>query len=157
MCLMCQGWTYEQVAELQKKHIDDFGWSIVAVEGSRSAAPFAYTVGLTRFHDHPELVVTGLDHVNTGLLLNGLGREVRAGRRFTAGEVQQRDGGRRYQFVRVADPRRLVHAQEMYADVAGPVPALQVVHSTTTGRWPWDRDYPGGRRSQPLLGRPPNL
>jgi Domain of unknown function (DUF4262) len=110
-------------------------------------------VGLTRFHGHPELV-TGLDHRATGALLNGLGREVRAGRRLSAGEVQEGEGGRRYQFVQVADPRRLVHAQEMYADVAGPVPALQVVHSTGSGRWPWDRDYPGGRRAQPLHGRP---
>jgi len=81
MCLMCQGRTREEVLMLQKEHIERFGWSIVAVEGNRVQAPFAYTIGLTRFHGHPELLVTGLDESSTGSILNQLGSEVKSGRR----------------------------------------------------------------------------
>jgi hypothetical protein len=40
MCLICQGWTYEQVAQAQRRHIETFGWSIVAVDGDRTTAPW---------------------------------------------------------------------------------------------------------------------
>jgi hypothetical protein len=154
MCLICQGRTREEVLALQKEHIEQFGWSIVVVEGNRTQAPFAYTIGLTRFHGHPELLVTGLDQSSTGSILNQLGSEVKSGRRFSAGYLVEREDGRLLQFLRVTNPRRLLHAQDMYAGPAGLVPALQVVYSTPEGRWPWQRGWPGGRRSQPLFGTP---
>ena len=154
MCLLCAGWTREEMLALQRDHIERFGWSIIAVEGNRVQAPFAYTVGLTRFHGHPELLVTGLDEVSTAALLNPLGLEVKSGHRFYPGDLTTRDDGRLLQFARVNNPRRLLHAQDMYASRAGLVPALQVVYSTAEGRWPWQRGWPGGRRTQPLFGKP---
>jgi hypothetical protein len=139
---------------LQRDHIEQFGWSIVAVEAEPAHAPFAYTVGLTRFHGHPELLVTGLDPASTAMLLNQLSLEVRAGRRFHAGQFIDQDDGRLIHFVQVHNPRRLLHAQDMYASQAGLVPALQAVYSTPEGFWPWQRGWPGGRRSQPLFGKP---
>jgi hypothetical protein len=154
MCLMCQGWTPAQLRDQQRRHIEEFGWSIVAVEKSPAQAAFAYTVGLTRFHGHPELLVTGLDERSAAGVLNHLGEQVRAGRRFAAGDLDRHEAGQMFQFIAVHNPRRLVEAQAMYAGPAGLVPALQVVYSTATGRWPWQRGCPGGRRAQPLYGRP---
>ncbi|HST81600.1 MAG TPA: DUF4262 domain-containing protein [Kineosporiaceae bacterium] len=154
MCLTCAGWTREEMQALQRDHIERFGWSIIVVEGNRVQAPFAYTIGLTRFHGHPELLVTGLDAGSTGAMLNPLSIQVKSGHRFCAGDVAKRDDGRLVQFVRVNNPRRLLHAQDMYASQAGLVPALQVVYSTPEGRWPWQRGWPGGRRTQPLFGKP---
>jgi uncharacterized protein DUF4262 len=139
---------------LQRRHIEQFGWSIVAVGRSRTQPAYGYTIGLTRFHGHPELLVTGLNESSTGSMLNQLGAEVRAGQRFRAGDLQERDGGRWFQFISVHNPRRLIHAQEMYAAKGDLVPALQVVYSTPQGRWPWQRGCPGGRRGQPLFGKP---
>lgn len=154
MCAICQGQTPEEFRAVQREHINQFGWSIMAVEGDQVQAPFAYTVGLTRFHGHPELLVSGLDEFSSGPLLNALGEEVRAGRRHEAGQLVGLDDGRLLQFVRVNNPRRLLHAQDIYASEAGLVPALQVVHSTVEGLWPWQRGWPGGRGRQPLYGRP---
>ena len=154
MCVICQGQTREEMLSVQKEHIERYGWSIVAVDGKPPQAPFAYTIGLTRFHGHPELLVTGVDAVSGGALLNALGEEVRGGRRHCPGHLIELQDGRLLQFVRVNNPRRLLHAQDMYASEAGLVPALQVVHSTPDGLWPWQYGCPGGRRSQPLYGLP---
>jgi hypothetical protein len=153
-CAICRGQAPEEFRATQREHIERFGWSIMAVEGDPVSAPFAYTIGLTRFHGHPELVVTGLDEIAGGQLLNALGEQVRAGRRHHAGQLIGLDDGRMLQLVRVNNPRRLVHAQDIYASEAGLVPALQVVHSTAEGLWPWQRGWPGGRGRQPLYGRP---
>jgi hypothetical protein len=142
------------VLSAQKEHIERYGWSIVGVEGEPTQAPFAYTIGLTRFHGHPELLITGMDPASGARLLNALGEEVRGGRRHLAGSMVELDDGRLLQFVPVHNPRRLLHAQDMYASEAGLVPALQVVHSTLQRLWPWQRGWPGGRGSQPLYGRP---
>lgn len=154
MCLECDGWTHEEVLDKIRDDIGEWGWSVVAVEGDGGEPPFAYTVGLTRFHGHPELLVSGLDQRPAAVLLNGLADEVAAGRRFAAGEVLPRVPERHAcLMVRVTSPGRLVVAQEVYGTRGLPaVPALQAAWADCSGAWPWQTW--DGRRRQRLYGRP---
>ncbi|WP_127131119.1 DUF4262 domain-containing protein [Georgenia sp. SYP-B2076] len=155
MCLMCQGWTREQVLELYVEKIRNDGWTIVTVEGDRARPPLSYTVGLTRFHDHPELVMSGLTAEHASKELDELARHVEDGHRYSAGDVIMSFSPHRYSLLRVNDPRRLTIAQEVYGlGGAKIVPALQVVWSNHDGQWPWDRAWHGGLKVQQVFGRP---
>ena len=156
MCTKCDGMTEEQVIQRYVQLIEDHGWAVCWVSGGGGWPPFAYTIGLTRYHDHPELRVSGLEASEATTFLNQLGAEVREGRRYRATEVVQPEGtDHRYLFVRVNSPDELAYAQEIYGlRGAKPVQALQVVWSDHAGNWPWDRRSEHGRGSQHLYGRP---
>lgn len=160
MCLECQGWTNEEVLDLYRQKINQHGWALVSIQARGREAGFTYTIGLTRFHGHPELLVAGMPPQPAAELLNGLAAEVRSGQRLVAGDLLAPGGEHRWQLVRVSDPSRLVNAQAIYAGPAGLVPALQVIWSDHDGRWPWQPGRPGRparRNDQPLFGRPLHL
>lgn len=154
MCLECDGMSREQVLELVVRDIEEHGWAVVAVDGDGWDPPLAYTVGLTRFHGHPELMVSGLGADESVAVLDRLGEEVRRGRRFEAGDVlPQTSEMHACLMVRVSSPMRLVMAQQVYgSNDSGPVPALQVAWADCSGTWPWQS--PDGLRAQRLYGRP---
>ena len=99
---------------------------------------------MTRYDDHPELIITGVSQMEAGHPLNRLGERVRTGERFAHGDtVHGIAHGRPVRLIGV-DPRAsveyLLHANALYR-CAGrpPVPALQVVWPDCGGRYPWDR------------------
>ena len=154
MCLKCQGWTDEQIRQERVKTIERHGWSVTTVTGDGTTAAFAYTIGLTRYHGHPELLVSGLPPTVAGQFLNGFGEQVRTGARYAGGNILTKANGHRWQFVPVDDPSLLVNAQETYQSEAGPVPGLQVVWSDHEGHWPWHPQWIEGDGTQPLFGQP---
>ena len=153
MCLKCNGWSDQEIHDWYLRTIRDNGWVVIFVEASGKDAAFAYTIGLTRFHGHPELLVSGMEQAASGSILNEFGAQVGSGAWFHPGQLL-RQGGRRLQFVPVDDPTQLVEAQAMYASEAGLVPALQVAYTDDRGHWPWHRGWRGGRRGQPMFGTP---
>ncbi len=140
MCAMCDGQTMEEFVADVVDDIDRVGWAIVAVEDEDGRHVYTYTVGLTRYHGHPELLVSGDDFHLAHHVLDDLAALVKDGRRFEAGELLEREElGRACLMVRVTSPSRLRVAQTVYgAEGIGPVPALQVVWEDTEGRWPWE-------------------
>lgn len=153
MCAMCDG---QPAGDFMAGVIDDIdrvGWAVIAVEDEHGEHVHTYTVGLTRFHGHPELIFSGADYRSAHHVLDALAEAVSQGRRLEAGEALERDElGRECIMVRVTDPSRLVFAQAIYGG-AGPVPALQVVWADDDGRWPWQlRTVP---REQEVYGKPP--
>ena len=155
MCLRCQGWSEEELLARSRRDIEVHGWGLIHVEGGEGAG-LTYTVGLTRFHGHPELVVSGLEAEQAAGLLGDLAEDVRAGLRLADGDVlaEQCCPDHRLQLVRVLDPRLLAQAQQIYASSAGLVPALQVVYTDDDGYWPWEPDWADGHWCHPVFGRP---
>ncbi len=139
MCLKCQGWTDEEIRQERLKTIERHGWAVTAVTGDGTSVAFAYTIGLTRYHGHPELLVTGLDHTTAGPFLNGFAEQIRKGTRYAAGHILTKANGHRWQFAPVDDPTLLVDAQETYQSEAGAVPGLQVIWSDHQGAGPGTR------------------
>lgn len=155
MCLKCESWSDEDIRERSRQDIEQHGWGYVHVDGG-GAVRFTYTVGLTRFHGHPELVVTGLEAGPATELLGELSGRVQCGLRLCEGDLmsEQCCEVHRLQLVGVEDPRRLAQAQEIYASSAGLVPALQVVYTDDRGHWPWDATWARGYWCQPVFGQP---
>lgn len=57
MCMMCAGASHDDVVHHYVNVIEHHGWAITGVTG---AVPWAYTVGLRWYLDHPELIVVGI-------------------------------------------------------------------------------------------------
>lgn len=153
MCAMCDGQTMEEFVAGVVEDIRTVGWAVVAVEDATGRHVHTYTVGLTRYHGHPELMVSGGDFHTAHHMLDALADSVRDGRRLAPGEaLAQTVLGRECVLVEVADPTRLTLAQSVYGGAA-PVPALQVVWADEHGRWPWEvcDEHHGG---QQLHGTP---
>jgi Domain of unknown function (DUF4262) len=135
------------MAQLQAM-IDQHRWAVQAVLGDGPAhPPFAYTVGLTAL-DHPELIVSGLDYIAAGHLLNELAERVTAGEQLQDGDwLPDLAGLPRVALVELsgrASQKFLVFANAYYEYVRHrPVRALQVVWSDGSGAMPWE---PAGAR-----------
>jgi hypothetical protein len=128
--------------------IADVGWAVQAVEGGRTRAPYAYTVGLAA-RGKPELVVTGMAAYRAVKLLNEVAILLHA-TVPEPGEQVPLIGGPLIEFVEVERPSvHLGVACEFYG--AG-IRALQIVHADDRGHWPWEMGYRGGRGGQPVLG-----
>jgi len=150
MCVTCEGSTYDdEMAELTRA-VEQDGWAVRAVFEHGLRAPWAYTVGLTRF-GRPELVVTGLDALEAADLLNEVAlllvetdEAPRPGSRIPA------TGGVPVEFVEVAAPdEHLVRAVALHGEG---VRAVQVVWSDERGHWPWQRSFRSAGGGQPVLG-----
>lgn len=155
MCRMCdEGWPLEKVLHVYRKHIQHQGWAVVSLTPTPHQAAVSYTVGLTRLHGHPEVLVSGQPPEAAMLLLNVVAAAVRRGVRLQAGQVFPADDGALVQFAQVHDPGQLEHAQQVYASPLGPVPALQAIWTDYEGHWPWSPGWPGTAADQPLFGDP---
>jgi len=156
MCRMCDaGWPLEKVLQLYRARIRQSGVAVVHVARSAGVAGYSYTVGLTRLHDHPEVVLSGQPPEVAAGQLTFIATNARKGQRFGAGMVFPGAGPKsRVQFAQVDDPAQLPHAQQIYGGAAGPVPALQAIWTDDEGHWPWSPGWPVAAAAQPLFGTP---
>lgn len=116
---------------------------------------FAYTVGLTRYHDHPEVITFGLCAEHLGTALDRVGEAVRDGRDVTDRAVlDELFGAGATRMLTVANSStHLYAANAMYrAEGAPPLPALQLVWSDDAGRFPWQPGFAHDTAMHPLLG-----
>lgn len=128
--------------------IERCGWFVQGVDGTRTQAPFAYTVGLTPL-GLPELLVTGLPHEQAATLVNRVATQWRHAGSVAAGHQFDVDG-RAVEVVEVPVPSaHLYVAIELYGEQ---IRAAQLVWADERGRWPWERAHRGGRGGQPVLG-----
>ncbi|ABS26806.1 DUF4262 domain-containing protein [Anaeromyxobacter sp. Fw109-5] len=132
--------------------VAEVGWHVVqAVETGRS---HAFTIGLFRSFDHPEVVLFGFGPEIREAALDRLGARVRAGERFEDGGVADGILADRPVTFRVV-ARRHYLAYLGYAGWyhGGPrFPALQAVWPDAEGRFPWERWFsPALREAEPIL------
>lgn len=135
--------------------VADRGWHVVAFGGD--GTPSAFTVGLFRSFDHPELALLGLPADEAAAAVDRLAARVRDGERFGPEDVDDLALGGRLVAFRSIPPRRfaawLGHAV-WYHDGAR-FPALQAVWSDRAGRFPWDPWFAReARDAQPVLHEP---
>lgn len=134
--------------------VADRGWHVEVVPDDEEEPAHAFSVGLFRSFDHPEVIVFGPTPVDLGELVDALATRVSRGERFEEGAVAT--GllpGRPVVFRRVATrhyPTWLTHAAWYHGGLR--FPAVQCVWPDAAGNFPWDRWYPRSLRAQqPVL------
>jgi hypothetical protein len=74
-------------AKQTQANIEEHGWQVVVVPEDDEGPGFAYSIGLYRRFDHPEVIVFGLPIALLQGIVNAIGEQVRRGRRFADGGV----------------------------------------------------------------------
>lgn len=134
--------------------VEKLGWAVQFVDPGEAVTepPFAYTVGLTKTFQHPELIVVGQKRELMHFMLNECAYRVKDGLRLTPGMLL--DGvieGFAVE-VRALDPKLLSflgYARWFYE--GRPFEALQVVWPDLTGRFPGDPAVEGWASQQQRL------
>lgn len=140
-----------------RTEVEARGWQVVLFPSEGEVPAYAHTVGLSRSHQHPELVVVGLDEGDPdGVmhdLLEAAAELVAGGARFEADTTDDALlEGHRVAF-RAIGPRQAGALLEVAREVLGaPVEAVQVVWPDHRGLMPWSPACDERvRAAQPLL------
>ena len=134
--------------------IRDHGLHVLRVHGDDQWPEFAYSVGLYRNYQQAEVIILGLPLERAHAILNLIGDEARAGRRFAAGDVTDAVlNDYAVSFREVPSDHVKAHfgwALWYYGEEA--FPALQLVYPDRDRRWPWESGVSDSFRSrQPVL------
>jgi hypothetical protein len=137
--------------------VSERGWHtrVAAPWGARPA--HAFSVGLFRSFDHPEIAIVGLDVDALTATVDELAARVQEGARFGHGDVAEGViAGRLCAFRTIpmrAYPSWLGYAVWYHAGAR--FPALQLVWSDQEGRFPWEAwSSRESRETQPVLFEP---
>ena len=134
--------------------IATFGWHVVQVPEDDEGPGFAFTIGLYKRFQHPELIVFGLALDTMHLMLNGAGEAVCAGRTYAGGQSYD-DLLEDYACTFRPVPPKHYEAFLGYAlwyYNGDDFPALQLIWPDREHRYPWAA--PAGawiREAQPVL------
>ena len=133
----------------------------VAIQYVMGGAPFGYTVGLTIYKRHPEIITFGMDPPNTTGILNALARRVIKDKEVLAhGQVfDDLAEGYSGMLIAVADEEvdeYLGIAKRLYDVGPRRVTSLQLVFQGPDLLWPWEKGSVYTDTGYPLLGFPPD-
>jgi hypothetical protein len=136
--------------------VKNFGWTVLLIEATAYLPSVAYTVGLWKNYNHPELIAFGLTTKTLHAILNIGGELVKNGQRVQVGkDYNDFFNGGQAQFVQVE--RRNLNDYFGYAiwfNNTTEFPALQLVWTDRNNKYPW---YDGFEEEfiyrQPLLDR----
>lgn len=134
--------TIEGLAKVVDQTVERKGHAVLcnAPEGEEPWPPFAYTVGLWRTHQHPELLVSALPTGVARLVLGRIAEAIERGQSFADGrEVEGLIPSSRLTFAELPHTHRFpVVFINHYYRVR--VPTLQVFYTDEDGRYPWQRE-----------------
>jgi hypothetical protein len=139
-----------------KSDVEKYGWTVALFEKSTATPSFAYTIGLWKTFNHPEIVVFGLPINILYTILNDAGELVKGGKGLLL-NVDNNDI-----LINLPVQLRRVDASNI-PDYFGfaqwfneyePFPALQLFWPDKAGKFPWEPTYDEKYRlDQPLLDR----
>jgi len=135
--------------------IESVGWHVLKVLEDEKGPGFAYSVGLFKTYQHPEIIIIGLKLDLAHLLINNISEEVKKGKRYQPEQL----------YTDILDDFKClmlnVH-KEHYHQYVGYVkwyyagnnfPLMQCLYPTVKGIYPWENEWPEDLRNlQPILG-----
>jgi hypothetical protein len=123
-----------------EEHIDRVGWSVATIPADDEGPAFAYTIGLYRSYQHPELIMFGTRHDLAGAMVNACAMVVKSGRTLSEDlrldEIMRDHPVGFRTFARARYAEHLGRAIDLYG--GEDFPALQVCWPDRHGRFPWE-------------------
>jgi len=146
----CEGANDEKVLA----DVAEYGWHVVKVLEKDETPGWAFSIGLYRNFNHPEVVVFGLDGDLMHSVINSIGDEIRAGKIFAVdGEYPDLIEAYSCTFKPVSPcwyHDFLGYANWFYKSQN--YPALQCIWPDRNSRYPWEPEFnPSWLWAQPLL------
>jgi len=146
----------DDLLEQTKLNIDKFGLQVIMVSSTSYFPSFAYSIGLTKTYNHPEIICFGLPNELGHAIINDVSEIIKNGETIQNGKVYTqifRDS--RAAFLKV-DSRNIEDyfgaALNYYDDKS--FDALQLVWTDRKDKFPWDENFEEELLyKQPLLDR----
>lgn len=139
------------------RNVREGGWHVVLVPDDDEGPGFAFTVGLQRNYNHPELIMAGLSLASSHLILNEAGAQVRAGQRFFSGQRLSgllENGDCLISAVHPGHHREYLGTACWFSGGCANVQALQILWPDRTGLFPGDAGFAAALADrQPRLDR----
>jgi hypothetical protein len=137
--------------------VAESGLHVVRGAATGAAPAFAFSIGLFRTFDHPEIAIFGLAPEALEAAVRRVAELVRAGTRFDEGDiVEEVLPGRMVAFRRIV-PRHYAPylGYAVWYHGGSRFPALQATWGDREGHFPWERWFPRDLRElQPVLFEP---
>jgi hypothetical protein len=136
--------------------IKNFGWSVLLVEAGNYLPDFAYTVGLWKNYNHPELISFGLTSQTLHSILNIAGDMVKSGEKLSVNNPYDdffENGPAKFLKVDM-DNITDYFGYAMWFNKYEEFPALQLVWTDRNSNFPWEDNFEKEfKYRQPLLDR----
>ena len=134
--------------------VKDYGWHVIKILEKNETPGWAFSIGLYKNFNHPEVVVFGLNDEVAHFLINEIGDEIRAGKKFGVDGLYS-DLIDTYSCTFKPVNPVWYHAFLGYANwfyKSQNYPALQCIWPDKNHRFPWDPEFnPNWVWAQPLL------
>jgi hypothetical protein len=146
-------------SKVEKKiveYVKNSGWSVIMVEATDYMPSFAYTIGLWKSYDHPELIIFGLTVKALHLVVNDLGEAIKKGKSFNP-HISYADvfDNSDIHIIPVDEGNiKDYFGYALWFHHTSAFPALQIVWQDRGNKFPWDESYQDEfKYRQPLLDR----
>lgn len=137
-----------------KSHIEQYGFSVIHVSEDEIGPAFSYSIGLFQTYEHPEIILFGLPHESSQIIISNCAVEIKSGRRYKPDELNG-DIVPNYDCVFKIVPSEwyddyVGQAQRFYQGSAFHL--LQCVWPDRSNKLPWQPGFTESlRHRQPLL------
>jgi len=139
-----------------KSNIEKYGLTVIILEATEYLPAFAYSIGLWKTFNHPEIICLGLTTKNLHALINDVAELVKQGQIIKSNKIYDNFfNNSDTQFVKVGKSY-LTHYFGSAINYYNPeqFPALQFVWTDRKNKYPWDIDFEEEfKYRQPLLDR----
>ncbi len=142
--------------------IDEYGWHVMSVaprvDSEDKQEWFSYSTGLYMRFQHPEIILCGLDDNQATYIINDIGDEVKAGRKFQLDEdcsdIFANNVKCRFRAVHPSQYGEYVCFSQWFYE-SDDFPVWQCFWPDRNGHYPWDETcHPDAVELQPLLYKP---
>lgn len=138
------------------KEIEQYGWTVIALEATDYLPSFAYTIGLWKNYQHPEIIAFGLPIAMLHTVLNEAGNMIKSGQKL---ELQKQyseffENGHAC-FIPVHDSNfRDYFNYAIELNGANVFPAHELIWTDRNLKFPWEEGFEVEFKfKQPLLDR----
>lgn len=126
-----------------RETIKEYGWYVALFESDDYLPSFAYTIGLYKTYNHPEIIAFGLSADVLGSLLNVVGESVKSGVKIETNKIYK-------DFIENSSLQFLPVLKEHYSEYLGygsayygnrDYPVIQMVWPDKEEKYPWEKGF----------------
>lgn len=145
----------QEIEDSIKENINKYGWHVAKFEATEYLPSFAYTIGLWKMFNHPELIAFGLTTETLHSILNIGGDIVREGKKLTFNSETEDLFENSTAYVLQVNEENLTDyfGYGIWFN-EGEFPAYQIVWTDRNHKFPWEENFEEEfKYRQPLLDR----
>ena len=137
---------FENCNKADERIIEDVntvGWSVIMIEATDYLPSFAYTIGLWKNYQHPEVISFGLTVKTLHLILNIAGENIKNGTKYHTNTVYSDFFTNGNAQLLEVEPRNIrdYFGYTIWFNDGTAFPAMQLIWADRGNKFPWESGY----------------